>query len=233
MKISVLIIAHNEEKYIERCIKSLINQDQKPEEIVLISHNCTDKTIEIAQKYDAVTVIPFAGESGVTHARIYGMKKVCGDIVCCIDGDTFATKNWVSSMVTKLKEGAVLVGSPVFYYGPILPFLNSIYHFYFRFLFKKTKFYPYGPSMAFFKKDYEKIGGWEPFIEIRSSLDLIRWPDDYYIGLMFAKIGKVVCCYKSFVFAKTKEKNTIEVLKRSKLEMRAGKKLFTYLRDKS
>ena len=49
MKTSVLVIANNEEKHIEDCLKSLTNQTQKPDEIVLIVHNSEDKTLEIAK----------------------------------------------------------------------------------------------------------------------------------------------------------------------------------------
>jgi poly-beta-1,6-N-acetyl-D-glucosamine synthase len=54
MKISILIIAHNEEAHIEKCLSAIIEQTQKPHEIVLIAHNCTDRTVEIAKNYQEV-----------------------------------------------------------------------------------------------------------------------------------------------------------------------------------
>lgn len=57
MKTSVLIIAHNEEAHIRECIESILSQSQQPEEIVLIVHNSTDNTLEIAQEYREVRVI--------------------------------------------------------------------------------------------------------------------------------------------------------------------------------
>lgn len=56
MKTSILIIAHNEEAHIRECIESALHQSQKADEIVLVAHNCTDKTVDIAQEYPEVTL---------------------------------------------------------------------------------------------------------------------------------------------------------------------------------
>ncbi len=71
MKISVLIIAHNEEKYIAQCVESVLNQTKRPDEIVLLAHNCTDKTLEIARSFP-ITVVPFNGVTGIINARLEG-----------------------------------------------------------------------------------------------------------------------------------------------------------------
>ncbi|RBL65091.1 hypothetical protein C3E98_044950 [Pseudomonas sp. MWU13-2625] len=56
MKISIVIHAHNEEKYTNRCLSS-INDQAIPKnlevEIIVILNRCTDKTKEIAQTYGA------------------------------------------------------------------------------------------------------------------------------------------------------------------------------------
>ncbi len=57
MKTSVLIIAHNEESHIGECIESVLVQSQQPDEIILIVHNSTDRTLQIAKNYTGVRVI--------------------------------------------------------------------------------------------------------------------------------------------------------------------------------
>ena len=47
--VTVLIPAHNEEKLIAATINSLMEQDRKPERIIVVADNCTDKTVEVAQ----------------------------------------------------------------------------------------------------------------------------------------------------------------------------------------
>ncbi|MBU2103620.1 glycosyltransferase, partial [Patescibacteria group bacterium] len=77
MKTSVLIIAHNESKHIAGCIESLLSQTMQPDEIVLINHNSTDATGEIARKYP-VTVVDYEGPEGSVYARIKGFETVQG-----------------------------------------------------------------------------------------------------------------------------------------------------------
>ena len=58
MKISVVVIAHNEEKHISRCIESILSQTEKPNEVIVVIHNSNAKTLEIANNYK-VTAIPY------------------------------------------------------------------------------------------------------------------------------------------------------------------------------
>ncbi len=60
MKISVLIIAHNESTHIAQCIESIITQSCLPDEIICIVHNSTDETANIARKYPQVQVMEFS-----------------------------------------------------------------------------------------------------------------------------------------------------------------------------
>ncbi len=56
-RISVLVIAHNEETHIAECIDSILSQSQKPDEIVLVVHNSTDRTLEIAKNYPDIRIV--------------------------------------------------------------------------------------------------------------------------------------------------------------------------------
>lgn len=56
MKASVIIPMYNEERYISRCLESLKKQTFKNFETILIDDGSTDKTVEIASKYD-VTIL--------------------------------------------------------------------------------------------------------------------------------------------------------------------------------
>ena len=110
MKISVAIIAHNEEEYIEKCITSVLHQTRPADEVVLVAHNCTDQTVEIAKKYP-ITVIPYDGPKGIIYARLESLKYLHGDIVLCIDGDSYARKNWIEVLSKTLADGRVFAGS--------------------------------------------------------------------------------------------------------------------------
>ena len=57
MKVSVVIPVYNEEKKISNCLNSLMKQDEKPDEIIVVDNNCIDKTISIVKKYATVKII--------------------------------------------------------------------------------------------------------------------------------------------------------------------------------
>ena len=57
MTVSILIIAHNEEAHIRECIESVLTQSKIADEVVLIAHNCTDKTADIGREYSMVKVL--------------------------------------------------------------------------------------------------------------------------------------------------------------------------------
>lgn len=70
--ISILIIAHNEENHIRECIESALGQSMKADEILLIAHNCTDRTVNIAQEYNEIQVHEYLSEEiGPIAAREY------------------------------------------------------------------------------------------------------------------------------------------------------------------
>jgi glycosyltransferase involved in cell wall biosynthesis len=131
MKISVLIVAHNEAGNIARCLKSIQQQTLMPDEVILVAHNCSDKTVEIAKRFwssqdddkeqkwipafagmttghakDGTNwrVVEENGPSGIVYARIRGFKEVRGEIVACIDGDSVASKNWLQKLISRFDD---------------------------------------------------------------------------------------------------------------------------------
>jgi len=216
MKISVLIIAHNEELYIAKCIESVLNQNQKPDEIVLIAHNCTDKTIEIAEKYP-ITTINFKGEPGIVSARLEGMKHISGDMVICIDGDSFAPANWVEVMSKTLQSNNnILVGSHVKFKGTVF---GNLLNMSFKYLCVSKKIKPsnwiWGVSFAFWKKDTNLIEKYlkESLIVIK-KIKLSRNPDDYFVALLMSKKGNIEVTNKTFVTQNTKENDSLKMISR-------------------
>lgn len=87
MKISIIITAYNCEKYIEKCIKSCLNQDYKNFEILLYDDASTDKTKEIANRFE-VDVYSSSHNMGALYGRQMLVNQfVEGDVVCFLGGD--------------------------------------------------------------------------------------------------------------------------------------------------
>lgn len=96
-KVSVLIPAYNEEKYIRETIKSIL-EIPEVDEILVVDDASKDKTSEIA-KETGVKVITLENNSGKGGALNVGIKHITGDIVALVDGDLGATAGEVRKLI--------------------------------------------------------------------------------------------------------------------------------------
>lgn len=89
MKISVVIPCHNAEQWIERSIRSVINQTRKPDEIVVVLDNCTDGSKKVVEEFanDCVIIEAQCGSGGL--ARNIGIKHATGEWIAFNDADDF------------------------------------------------------------------------------------------------------------------------------------------------
>lgn len=217
MKTSVAIIAHNEENYIAQCIESLLSQTQKPDEVILVVHNSTDRTEEIARTYP-ITVLPYTGLRGIIYARLEVLKYVTGDIILCIDGDSYAAPNWVETMKNLLRNGNhILVGSWITYTGSLFGWISNIFNwFHYTKHFKDPANWIWGPSMAFWGRDKDLvIDIFTKSISLSQSLGLTRNPDDFWLALFMAQRGTLRLTNSTHVTQHTKETTSLQAIKRN------------------
>jgi glycosyltransferase involved in cell wall biosynthesis len=232
MKTSVLIIARNEEAHMGKCVESLLVQTKRPGEIVLIAHNSTDKTKEIAKEFP-IKIFELSGKPGIVNARLEGLDKVSGDIILCIDGDSFASPNWIEEMGKTLLEGNILVSSFVKMKGNIFAIFSNIFN---RLKFRKAKNvsrWIWGPSFGFWSKDKDFIKKVLKESETLSSkLGLSRNPDDLWLALFMQNKGKIALTDRTFVTQNTKEKSIISAINRNRENMKNGNKIEKYFNNK-
>jgi glycosyltransferase involved in cell wall biosynthesis len=98
MKLSAVIIAKNEEKMIEECIKSLSFCD----EIIVIDNNSKDRTVEIAKKYNAKVYTD--DYSDFSESRNLGLDKAEGDWILYVDADERVSKELAESIKEKINN---------------------------------------------------------------------------------------------------------------------------------
>jgi len=118
MKLSLIIPAYNEEKYIGACLEhALKNSKGKFSEIIVIDNASTDKTAEVAGKFGGVRVIR-ENEKGLTKARQRGFRESTGDILAYIDADTKMPENWINILEKTFRENpeTVCLSGPYIYY---------------------------------------------------------------------------------------------------------------------
>ena len=110
-KISVIIPAHNEERYVKRCIASVrkaARQYPGETEILVICNRCTDRTAEIARACGAVTV---RDETRcIAAVRNAGIRAASGQIIVTIDCDNRMTPGTLLEIYRLLRTGRYIGG---------------------------------------------------------------------------------------------------------------------------
>lgn len=107
--VTFLVPAYNEEKHIAKCIESLLKLDYpiKPK-IIVINDGSTDKTEEIAKKYEkyGVKVITKPNEGKKAKALNYALKnlEIDTDLVICMDADSYPEKNFLKKIIPYIQN---------------------------------------------------------------------------------------------------------------------------------
>ena len=105
--ISVIVPFYNGEKYLNQCVDSILNQDYKYLEIVLVNDGSKDNTAILLDEYvdkDSRVKVIHQENSGVSVARNIALNNICGDYVCFIDQDDCISKNYISYFYNLIKE---------------------------------------------------------------------------------------------------------------------------------
>lgn len=103
--VSVIVPVYNVEKYLNKCIDSLINQTYKNIEILLIDDGSTDKSGKICDslknKYKNIKVY-HKENGGLSDSRNYGIEKAKGKYVMFIDSDDYIDCDFIQKLLYSL-----------------------------------------------------------------------------------------------------------------------------------
>jgi len=193
MKVSVVIPAYNEEKFITKTIESIKALSFQPDEILIIDGGSTDKTKAVAEGLGArVVTVP---HRGIGFARQCGLEKAIGDIIAFTDADSVVPKEWLRKIVDALsKQGVSCVFSEFWVPDGWLPYrffinvLQPIYIPLFHYLFG-ISLAP-GQNTAFWRKKAVEAGGYPVDFKIAEDLEMAK---------RLSKVGKVVYLFDNFV----------------------------------
>jgi len=105
--VTVVIPTFNSARTIGRLLDSLIKQDYKDFETIIVDGGSTDQTVEIASRYP-VEIVSVA-RRGVGAARRRGVEAAKGRLVAFIDSDCVAPPNWLSGLVSAISSGTDVV----------------------------------------------------------------------------------------------------------------------------
>lgn len=201
MKVSVIIPAYNEEKYISACLNSLMSQKEKPDEIIVVNNNSTDNTVKIAKKYPVRLINE--KQKGITPTRNRGFNEARYEIIARTDADTILPPTWIEQIKDNFIDEKLIalsgpadvydlpefVQSSYWYTNSAWPKLIITYNIVVRQLLKHDCLY--GPNYAIRKNAWE-------LIKDTTCIDDTQVHEDLDLAMHLAPLGKIKF-YRSLV----------------------------------
>lgn len=105
--ISIVIPVYNVEKYLSRCLESILSQSLKELEIIVVNDGSTDNSLEICryyQKKDSRIIIIDKINEGVSVARNTGIENASGKYIGFVDPDDWIEKNMYENMYNTIEK---------------------------------------------------------------------------------------------------------------------------------
>ena len=187
-KISLIICAYNEEKYIGDCLDYAIkNSKGKLFEIIVIDNVSTDNTKAEALKRPNVKVVR-EEKKGLVRARARGFAEANGDILAYLDADTRMPEGWIDRLVDEFENNPnhVCVSGPYIYHD--IPkhqqlLVKMYWHFIAMPMYWMVGYMAVGGNFAIKKETLVKMNGFDTNIEF--------YGEDTNIARRASKFGKV------------------------------------------
>lgn len=106
-KVSVIVPVYNTERYLRKCIDSIVNQTYRDLEIILVDDGSTDNSGEICDEYsakDSRVKVFHIENSGPSKARNTGIKSMTGNYVMFVDSDDWIDDDTVEKVMSAFKK---------------------------------------------------------------------------------------------------------------------------------
>lgn len=103
--VSIIVPMYNSEKYIVRCIDSLLEQSYENIEIIVVDDGSSDNGVDIIKKYSDNRINIYQKKNeGVSATRNFGIEKSNGDFLLFVDSDDYVSKDIVEIMLDKVNN---------------------------------------------------------------------------------------------------------------------------------
>ena len=108
LRISVIVCAHNEARYLPACLYSVLGQTRPPDEVLVIDNASKDSRREIAERVPGVRVVP-EPRKGLVNARETARRHAIGDVLVYLDADCRAPLTWLESIERRFDRDPSLI----------------------------------------------------------------------------------------------------------------------------
>lgn len=105
--VSLIVPIFNAEKYLKKCLDSILNQTYKNFEIILVDDGSTDRSGDMCDEYastnEQIQVI-HKRNKGLVEARITGIENASGKWIAFVDADDWIETNFLSALVNSMSQ---------------------------------------------------------------------------------------------------------------------------------
>jgi Glycosyl transferase family 2 len=163
--VSVVIPCYNAEKWIARCIQSVIDQHNVNVEIIVVDDGSTDKSLDVIKSFGHLVRWKTDSNEGACRARNCGLELARGEFIIFLDADDYIEPDSVAEWVESGTNADLVFGPFAYedagsrYFGkPLSPSMNS-YSMVRQWL--QGQFIP--PCSVLWRRSFlSAIGGWDP-----------------------------------------------------------------------
>lgn len=192
MKVSVIIPAYNEEKYIAKTLQAVLAQDYQNFEVIVVDNNSADKTGDIARSFQNVRVI-IEHKKGAHQAREAGRRSATGQLIALLDADCLPEKDWISKGVGYFTLPEIVAVS-----GPSYYFDTGLFFRWFSLWLQRTLYVNVNLLFQFLHVGAVMIAN-NSFVRSKSLADsggfdtsIAFYGDDTDMALKLSKLGTVI-----------------------------------------
>jgi len=161
--VTVVVCAHNEQEYIEGCLKSVMEQTVKPLQVIVVLDQCTDDTPRIVSRY-AVVIIEKRiknWENSYAENLEIARQKVIGEYYAIVDADVMLDRDYFEKTTAKFNDKIIGVSGRMVTMSPgSLGKLMRLWERTYYFSPFKTRL-PAGCGLLVKKRFLDEIGGFE------------------------------------------------------------------------
>jgi glycosyltransferase involved in cell wall biosynthesis len=193
LRISVIVCAHNEARYLPACLYSVLAQSRLPDELLVINNASSDETALVASQIPHVCVVD-EPRKGLVVARETARRRATGDVLVYLDADCRAPLTWLERVERRFERDRSLLAlsGPYRFYdwdwvGRALIraydfSLAPVTQLFVKYLLRIGTIF-YGGNFAVRRDALEQIGGFDTSIEFHG--------EDTNLGRRLFAVGKV------------------------------------------
>ena len=203
-KVSIIIPVYNAEKYLDRCLNSILNQEYNNYEVIIIDDGSTDGSKMIIDdfiKKDSRFNNFTQANSGVSIARNKGLELATADYICFLDSDDWYDAGYLKEMLFSIGDSDICYCNGFYQFDGYNKSVN-------RFLSTSGNKYDYF---------YDNIKSITCSFMIKKGLIIHndikfqankKWAEDFeFFSKCFINAQKISCCNKKLYFLNTESSN--------------------------